>query len=191
MPIKAFAKIATPRPAWGAGVNYFHGDIVQPTVPDGFQYRAWLEDNPNALTSKLIGTSGISEPFWAGSVDDLNITWIRQSPAQGYSMQSPPSGTVFIPTLFGFMSHGNVSAPLTEMLVSVGAGIDDGRYVNAVDGVVEVFGADEYCMWPVQRTRAVTETEQIRFILNTASTTGRCVGRFFARGFFVELPDHL
>jgi len=174
---------------WLADEDYTHGSIVQPTTPDGYQYRAVMPDNPNFLTRKLVYVSGMTEPTWGEVTYDQAITWIQQDPSVGYFMQSPPAGSIFVPTLFGFISHIAVVGPLTLINVSVGTAAEVDRYVS--NAVVDVSNPNEFCTWLPAVNLAVTNAESLRFTLTTASTTGRCVGRFFVRGFFVELPDHL
>lgn len=170
-------------PAWASEVSYYNGAIVQPTTPDGYQYLA------TQLLYQTPGVSGAVEPTWDSFTDDEGITWIRQDPIGGYLMQSPPVGSVFIPTLFGFVSHSIVSGTLTPINISIGVSGDSERYVAEVDGVVTITGSNQFCTWGVDQTVAVQSNEQLLFTVTSQSTTGRCVGRFFVRGFFVELPD--
>lgn len=169
--------------AWEPARNYYNGEIVRPTTPDGYQYIA------TQIPYRTPSMSGAVEPTWDIFTSDEDIVWLRQDPVGGYVMQSPPIGSVFIPTLFGFVSHHVVAGPLTSINISIGVSGYSERYVAAVDGVVDVANPHQFCTWNVDQRIAVQSSEQLLFTLTTASTTGTCVGRFFARGFFVELPD--
>lgn len=186
---------------WSAGIIYHHGDIVIPTTPDGFQYRLWTPDDPVARTTKqVMDTTGATEPVWPASLGsavaelliqgdpDWEGQWICQDPTIGYTMQNPPEGSVFFPTQFGFLCHDTVSTLTGTPVVSIGVVGDTTRYVSMQNVSISV--AHGFHLFTSTPALAVQATEQLLFTLDTPATAGRCVGRFFAKGFFVELPDH-
>lgn len=179
-------------PPWAASTAYTQGAVVTPTTPDGFQYRLVMPDDITVLTTKQALTSGATEPTWpavpTGSISDGIGTWVCQQPSAGYAMQPPPLGTIFVPTQLGFICHGTFSALTGTPAVSVGVVGDTTRYVNTQN--VSISAAHGVHTFTGTPSLAVQATEQLVFTLNTAATAGRCVGRFFAKGFFVELPDH-
>jgi hypothetical protein len=180
---------------WAPNTVYHHGDIVIPPTPNGFQYVLYAEDDPVSPAAKLTVTSLATEPTWETTVGwssdadvDGNGYWLASKPSVGYAMLNPSAGSTFLPLQFGFMVHDTFSTLTGTPAVSIGVVGDPTRYVNAQN--VNISSAHGFYLFTGTPAMAVQATEHLLFTLTTAATAGRCVGRFFARGIFVELPDH-
>jgi hypothetical protein len=180
---------------WTPNTVYHHGDIVLPPTPNGFQYVLSADDTSISATTKYAITSQATEPVWETTVGwgseanaDGTGYWVAEKPSDGYLMQNPSAGSTFLPLQFGFMAHGTFSALTGTPAVSIGVVGDPARYVNAQN--VNISSAHGFYLFTGTPTMAVQASEQLLFTLASAATAGRCVGRFFARGIFVELPDH-
>lgn len=188
-------------PAWQANTVYHHGDIV--LKPEGglLQYRMIAPNvaSPGDRALKQSVTSGSNQPNfppWSGGLTADGVGhWTGTELTWEILMEYPPAGTVFVPTAMGFICHGTFSALTGTPVVSIGVFVDvpvsrNTQYVNAQN--VNITSAHSVHLFTMESNLAVLESEsqQLRIKLDTAATAGRCVGRFFVKGFFVELPNH-
>jgi hypothetical protein len=182
-------------PPWAPATVYKHGDIVVPTTPNGFQYRLWMPDDPANPTKKLSLTSGSTEPdfqpySWYPRPEGAG-EWQNEEPivgGDGIYLGNQPVGTVFVPQQFGFLCH-KFSALTGTPTVSVGTWGNLTKWVNNQSvSINSVYGIHYFTGVP---SIAAPRGDTIVFTINSSATAGRCVGRFFVIGFFVELPDHI
>jgi hypothetical protein len=181
-------------PAWAPITVYKHGDIVRPTTPNGYQYRLWMPDDPANPTRKLSLTSGSTEPdfqpySWYPRPEGAG-EWQNEEPisgGDGIYLENQPVGSVFVPQQFGFVCH-KFGALTGTPTVSVGVWSNLTRWVdNQSVNISSVNGVHYFTGVPFM---AAPRGDNIVFTINSTATAGRCVGRFFAIGFFIELPDH-
>lgn len=180
-----FADLGTPA-AWQAATTYTEGAVVQPTTPNGLQYRLQF----TAFDSTVLNTvaSGATEPTWPTAVDDsvpVNASpdhdWIAADPLAGIPDEWP-AGMVFYPTEVGFIcfGHSGVSA---APYVSIGTAAAPTLLVNNQQ-LSDITAA--------QMRHAFTGLkhgiEDILFTLETPATgaSARFHGRFYAKGIFIQ-----
>ena len=183
-------------PNWTASTAYHHGDIVIPSTPNGTQYR-WNAENSTSIpnTKQTLVTSS-TEPTWptgsGNSVADAGTgagMWVSMNIPGTYSMQTPPAGSIFVPLQFGFVAHGAFSALTGTPMVSIGS--DNTNSTSFVSWAnLTVSAPYGFQLFTPASNLAIQSGDNILFDINSPATTGRCVGRFFVQGFFVELPVH-
>lgn len=185
----AFLELGTP-PSWAAATLYKDGDVVQPTTPNGLQYRLFFDTDlykSAVLPNKI--TSPASEPAWSTNIFstppainpiDANHVWRASNLAVGVDEQIPPN-VVFYPSEIGFIcfTHAGVTnAPF----VSIGTAANptllvDNQQLSGITGATQrhVF------------TGFKDGITNLRIKLVTAATGSgaRFHGRFYVKGFFI------
>ena len=168
-------------PSWADG-DYRRGSVVQPTTPDGYQY--WLEiEDINADYLTITG-----EPAWPGGGDPVDVTggtfWPVETPAD----HSTKNLSDLVITEVGFICQKyTASAPPS---VSIGTASDPTRFANAVS-LTALTAAGTVHRIPIAAGGAIVKFEALRFQVTTPAASGRCLGRFYWHGFFVELDSAL
>ena len=175
---------------WAAG--YFaDGDIVRPTVANGYQYvfEYWEGQYPNQMFSEepdfagaggyplnIAGGDGYPEGVvrgsWIPSPDPLDMA---------FKVTSSDYGIYFMPTEVGFVCTKFEGA--TPPSVSIGTPTDPTGFVND-QAMAQIAGARQCQRWPVAAGGALVES--LQFKLETAAT-GVFEGFFFWRGVFMDL----
>lgn len=164
-------------PAWDA-VGYSRGAVVVPTTPNGHQY--WLE-----IASIDDETSSeTTEPAWTTS----------EAPAVAGTWRATPMPIDIdrdfvhdiVVTEVGFIAH--VATATTPPSVSIGTAADRTRWANSV-ALSQISGNGQIHRIPITAGGALAR--DIRFSVDTAATGGRFLGRFYWRGFFVEIDTGL
>lgn len=174
-------------PAWAASTEYVHGSVVQPTTPNGKQYRLELTEG----IATTVGTSGTTEPtFGSSEVDfdgDVPGQWIPVDLATGFMACIFPANVRLHLSEVGFICDGHGAS--AAAYVSIGTA-DDGSVVD-----------DDLLLANVQLTQVTAahmrhkvapslnaSVRGLCFKLNTAATAGTFHGRFYWKGMFVETP---
>lgn len=190
----SYYDIGTP-PVWSPVTVYTHGSVVSPSTPNGFQYRLVMSRDPSNPASRLSMTSGSTEPVWPDTEDSVvyedGITtgyWVCQSVSAVY-MSSPPQGSVFMPIQFGFVCHNTYAAFTTPPTFVIGVVGDLMRY--AAPTAISIAGPHQFQIVTPSVNKGVLSTDQLFFGVDDLAVGGRCVGRFFAYGVFVELPTYV
>ena len=155
--------------------NFSRGSVVLPTTPDGKQY--WLEIPDPADTVSADAT----EPTWGVTAPSTNGIWHQT--ALPVNISSGNLSSVLI-TEVGFIAHKYSAS--TPASVSIGTNTDATRFVNnqslsqiTADGCVHRF--------PLTAGGLMVPTGgSLRFKVETAAAGGRCLGRFYWRGIFIE-----
>ena len=178
-------------PTWATATIYNHGDIVQPTVSNTYQYRLVCPDDAVTLTIKTTHTT-TTEPTWPTVAGDSVANadgsyWVFQKPSATYLMGSPPTGTLFIPQQFGFLCEKYTALTGTPTC-SYGLGTNHTKYTSSTSITITAANKVSY-VWPSVAT-CCPDTDNIAFTLTAAASAGSCQGRFWVMGYFVELQVH-
>lgn len=167
--------------AWADG-DFRRGSVVRPSTPDGYQY--WLEiDDINADYLSITG-----EPAFPGAGNPVDVTggtfWATPTPAD----ISTNNMLGLVVTEVGFICQKwGASSPPS---VSIGTASAPTRYASAVS-LTSINGDQTIHRIPIAAGGAVVNYEALRFQVTTPAGSGRCLGRFYWHGFFVELDDAL
>ncbi len=175
--------LGTP-PSWAASTTYAHGDIVIPTTPNGHQYRMCSSSGfPDS------GTSSGTEPTWGSDTEiaDGTARWLRSTLTTGTGVRFRlASGEAYAPAVFMFVDEvGFISRTVTASgapSVSIGSSASATLFANATS-LTEITAAKR-----IHRIASTVSSsvDEIRFLLTTAATGGRCVGQFYAKGIVVQ-----
>lgn len=168
-------------PAWADG-SYRRGSVVQPSTPDGYQY--WLEiDDINTDSLSLTG-----EPAFPGDGNPVDVDggtfWAVSTPADC----STDNVQELVITAVGFICQRyDASSPPS---VSIGTESNATRFANNVS-LSGITGDGTVHHIPITMSGAIVNFEGLRFQVTTPAASGRCLGRFYWHGFFVELDSAL
>lgn len=174
--------LGTP-PTWAASTTYAHGDIVIPSVPNGHQYRMCSTSGfPDS------GTSSGTEPTWGTDeeITDGTVRWLRSTLDTGTGVRFWMDSGYSEPDVFmlidevGFISRTVTASGVPS--VSIGSSASATLFANAVS-LTEITAAKR-----VHRIASTVSSsvDELRFLLTTAASGGRCVGQFYARGVVVQ-----
>lgn len=163
---------------WSA-VNFFRGSVVRPTTPDGSQY--WLD---------------IADPFDSQSLDSVEPTWGATAPsAKGtwYETVMPvdiSSGELrnVLITEVGFICHKYGGSAVPN--VSIGTESAPTRFANNV-ALSQITGNGTVHRIPLSTGGAMVSGEALKFKVESAAAGGRCLGRFYWRGLFIQTNTSL
>lgn len=158
---------------WSA-VNFFRGSVVVPTTPNGKQY--WLDIASPTDTQSLDAV----EPTWAATAPSTNGTW--RETAMPVDISSGTMRPVLI-TEVGFIAHKYSGSAVPN--VSIGTASDPTRFANNV-ALSQVAGNGTVHRIPLSSGGALVSGEALKFKVETAASGGRCLGRFYWRGIFIE-----
>lgn len=164
---------------WSA-TNFYRGSVVRPTTPDGSQY--WLD---------------IADPFDTQSLDSVEPTWGTTAPsAKGtwhetvmpVDISSGELRNVLI-TEVGFICHKySASSPPS---VSIGTAAAPTRFVNNQSLSQMASPGGRVHRFPLATGDAMVTGEALKFKVDTAASGGRCLGRFYWRGIFIQTNTSL
>ena len=170
-------------PTWASG-NYYHGDVVAPTTPDGAQY--WH------CTNQDMAVFVSTEPAFAGPGTNVPIDAADLSLGYMVAMAVPLDFIVRFDSVqlvieeVGFIARAVTAGDVPS--VSIGSDLDAGapnptRYANNV-ALSQITGDNCVHRIPVAAGGQLIDT--LKFKVETAATGGKFAGRFYWRGFFVE-----
>lgn len=167
---------------WATDTAYGRGAVVLPTVPGGFQYWIDITDVEDS------GSSSVgAEPAWnsAGATPVDRGNWYPT--ALPVDINTGALRNVLI-TEVGFIAHKySASSP---PMVDIGTEANPTRFANAV-ALNQVTGDGCVHRIPLTVGGAMVKDEGLRFRVNTAASGGRCLGRFYWRGIFIETDEAL
>ena len=165
-------------PVWQAITLYPRGSVVSPTVPNGKQY--WAETEEIARTMQ----SGPDEPNWLeGAPED--------GPAAPEGTWRPTlvpisfTQTTFHPlvvTEVGFIAHKANAATLPR--ISIGTPASPTMFAGNIE-LTQITG--DGCIHRIPIASGGPMVNAMQYTVDTAATGGQFLGRFYWRGFFVEL----
>lgn len=165
-------------PVWQALTLYPRGSVVSPTVSNGKQY--WAE------TEEIAGTmqSGPKEPDWLVGAPEEGVAatkgvW-RPTPVPISFTQAMPYPLVV--TEVGFIAHKATAATLPS--ISIGTPASPTRFASNIE-LTQITGAG--CIHRIPITSGGAMVSAMQYTVDTAATGGQFLGRFYWRGFFVEL----
>lgn len=168
---------------WAGETNYGRGTVVVPTTPGGKQY--WAEIDAIGDSTLL---TGATEPNWTttdpvtGGVEDGDYGRWRATDMPIDFEQALGFGLVV--TEVGFIAHKVTATTLPS--VSIGTAADPDRFASAVQ-LTQITGNG--CVHRIPVTGGGTLANELRYKVDTAATGGQFLGRFYWRGFFVELME--
>ena len=184
----AFSGVVVGRPVslsggktWAASTLYYHGDVVHPTTPNGYQYELYTSAGASI-------TSGESEPTWTTYEDDgvaanagATGYWVRVDPAnQIYYL---PSGARFVVEDVGlYVEYADTVT--VDAVVNFGIDGTVDNLVNAETAAGLTAANNHHRCTTTDRGTMATTT--IHFGIETNATATQLVVRPYWRGFLVE-----
>lgn len=170
---------------FSAPASFARGSVVVPTTPNGFQY--WLEIDHIDVSQVVTD----AEPDW-GNIDEYSLA--VEVTYSGNAARWRPTAmpiefeqTTYHPlviTEVGFIAH-KVTAT-TPPSVSIGTAAVPGRFASNV-ALSQITG--DGCIHRIPITTGGVIARELHFKLDTAASGGQFLGRFYWRGFFVELME--
>lgn len=168
--------------AWDDDTARGRSAVVAPTTPDGNQY--WLD-----ITD--VNASGVSsvtgEPTWnttgATPVGD-SASWYPT--ALPVDISTGELRNVLI-TEVGFIAYKYTAA--APPVVDIGTDAAPMRFADSVT-LSQITGDGCVHRIPLTTGGPMVVGEGLRFRVDTAASGGRCMGRFYWRGIFVELDEY-
>lgn len=168
-------------PTWTSGVLYVDGSVVAPPTPDGFNYVFQAADG--SQTSQTVTTpsfSGTNDSCDALEDADVVGLWVPIPDPLIINLEFPSDYGLML-TEVGFICMGHDAT--TDASISVGTSAAPTRFA-ATTALADVDAAGDVHRIPVTTGGAMVDN--LRFTLTTAAT-GNLVGRFYWRGFFVQM----
>lgn len=161
---------------------YSDGSVVAPPTPDGFNYVFQAADgwqsSQTTTTPSFSGTNSSCDALNSASVVGL---WVPIPDPLIINLNFPNSyGLMLTEVGFICMDYGAT----TDASISVGTSAATTRFASAV-ALADVDATGDVHRIPVTTGGAMVDN--LRFTLSTAAT-GNLVGRFYWRGFFVQMP---
>ena len=170
---------------FSAPASYARGSVVVPTTPNGFQY--WLEIDSIDVSQ----VEPAAEPDWEDTDEySLAVEVTYSGNAARWRPTAMPiefEQNTYHPlviTEVGFIAH-KVTAT-TPPSVSIGTAAVPGRFASNV-ALSQITG--DGCIHRIPITTGGVFARELHFKLDTAASGGQFLGRFYWRGFFVELME--
>ena len=168
-------------PTWVSEASYPDRSIVAPTTPTGFNYVFEAADgrqSAQTITEPLFDDSGYSAEAFDSSDNPVGL-WVPV-----------PDPLVFVVYFGGFMNLCVTEVGFiclatdatTDPSVSIGTSAENTRFANDV-ALTQISGNDHIHRIPITAGGAMVNN--LRFAVTTEAT-GRFIGRFYWRGFFVQ-----
>lgn len=182
-----FVDLGAP-PVWAPNTVYKRGSVIAPTVANGQQY--WL--SVSEIDSDSVTTDAV-EPDWSNAVlSGFPVVDAHNgAEGEGTALWFPTNVPVefeqalkyaAVVTEVGFIAL-NVTAT-TLPSVSIGVAGDITRFASAVS-LNQIVGASGIHRIPIASGGAFATN--LHYKVDTPATGGRFLGRFYWRGFFVEM----
>lgn len=183
-----FVDLGVPR-TWEAATYYADGDIIQPSTPNGYQYRVVVFKNS---TTGQLGSSAQSdavEPTFGTDVGEITVAasedhaFLCMKPGDGFEMPLPGP---FFPSEAGFIcctsNRSGVTSPPSISITDSWAIVLGGTELTQI--TVGVNGNPAIHREPLSISNSV---QSLTFKLDTPAIGGALRGRFFVRGLLVYL----
>lgn len=162
---------------WATDNNYQRGMVVSPTTPDGNQYTLDITSVEESGSS-----SAGAEPTWntSGATAVSNGNW--------YPVPLPVvvgTGTMrnVLITEVGFIC--DIYDASSPPVVSIGTGAAPTRFANGV--TLSQLASPGNCVHRIiLSTGGAMVSDALVFSVDTEAAGGRCMGRFYWRGIFIE-----
>lgn len=167
-------------PTWTSGSYYNPYSIVKPPTPNGYSYLFEPTDGwSGSQTSTTPAFSG--DEFSCDALSGAAVVgqWVPIPDPLAFSLLLGSKNLVV--TEVGFIC--NDYAATTTPAVSIGTNAAPTRFANAVS-LSQIAAVGDVHRIPISAGGATTD--RLAFTLDTPAT-GRLVGRFYWRGFFVQL----
>lgn len=166
---------------WATDNNYARGMVVSPTTPDGNQYTLDITSVEDS------GSSSVgAEPTWntSGATAVSNGNW--------YPVALPvdiTSGTMrnVLITEVGFVC--DIYSASSPPVVDIGTASAPTRFANGVT-LSQITGDNCVHRIILSTGGAMVSGEALTFAVDTAAAGGRCMGRFYWRGLFIEAGEN-
>ncbi len=168
--------------AWNDDFARGRSAVLSPTTPDGNQYWLDIADVEVASISSVLG-----EPTWnptGGTPVSDSGTWYPT--ALPVDISTGEMRSVLI-TEVGFIAFKyTASAP---PVVDIGTDSAPTRFADGVT-LSQITGDGCVHRIPLSTGGPMVVGEGLRFRVDTAASGGRCMGRFYWRGIFIELDEY-
>jgi hypothetical protein len=167
-------------PTWTSGVFYSAYSIVKPPTPNGFIYL--FEPTDGTSGSQTTTTPAFSgDEFSCDALDGAAVVgqWVPIPDPMAFSLLL--GGQNLVVTEVGFICKSYDAT--TTPAVSIGTDVSATRFANAVS-LSQIAAAGDVHRIPIAAGGATTD--RLVLTLDTPAT-GRLIGRFYWRGFFVQL----
>lgn len=187
-----FAELGVPS-AWAALTQYKDGDIVVPSTPNGFHYRIVATERPY-VTGNFLVTTGATEPVFGtvvGAQTNSGVNYgaghthkfLCMDPAAGFLM-SLPAGANFYASEVGFICFARGPAVSAAPFVFIGrTAVDPGAFASNVQLTQIAASLARHRITSITDSVAATS---LHFKVGTPAVGGKFLGRFYARGMFVQ-----
>lgn len=165
---------------WKASTLYLHGSVVAPLTPDGYHYALELNEGmPYSSTETAPSFPGTGDTCEAYSGVHLVGRWVPVPTPLDFTI-TLAHGLVVTEVGFICTDYGASTAPV----VSIGTTAAPGRFAMArpLSGITAYGDVHRIAV-----TANGTLANELKFSLDTAAS-GLLVGRFYWRGFFVQMP---
>lgn len=177
--------------AWEPDTDYFHGDIVSPTVPNGRQYRLVSDIEPMGCAVR----STTTEPAFL----DEDDSWVESDPASAFSLaywvcdtlgvtlelNIEQENVVLFVTEVGFICYENSATSVP--IVSIGDITDPTRFVDT-QPLTNATGTNTRHRFDGLPDIGV---RGISYRLDTPAIGGSVKGAFYVKGLFVQTHELL
>ena len=165
---------------WKASTLYAHGSVVAPLTPDGYHYALELNEGKSySTTATAPSFPGTGDTCEAYSGVNLVGRWVPVPTPLDFTI-TLAHGLVVTEVGFICTDYGASTAPV----VSIGTTAAPGRFAMAgtLSGITAYGDVHRIAV-----TANGTLANELKFSLDTAAS-GLLVGRFYWRGFFVQMP---
>lgn len=166
---------------WATDNGYQRGMVVSPTTPDGNQYTLDITSVEQSSSS-----SAGAEPTWntTGATAVSNGNW--------YPVELPVvvgTGTMrnVLITEVGFIC--DIYDASSPPVVDIGTASAPTRFANGVT-LSQITGDNCVHRIILSTGGAMVSGEALTFAVDTAAAGGRCMGRFYWRGLFIEAGEN-
>lgn len=179
--------LGVPR-VWEATTYLADGDIVQPTTPNGFQYRVIALDLLVSGAPAGGTQTDAIEPTFGATVGDFTEStsgthkFLCMNPSAGFTMGIAGN---FFPSEVGFICCTNDRDTITlKPSISIGADGVEGSLMatTQLTQITSDFGAQVHSLAGTWNVGA----QSLHFKLETKAIGGRYVGRFYAKGMLIH-----
>lgn len=169
-------------PDWVSEASYPNGSIVAPTTPTGFHYVFQAADgwqSAQSTAEPAFDNTGSSIDALDSSANVVGL-WVPIPTPLAFVMSFPSSRGLVV-TEVGFICLDHDAT--TDPVVRIGTSALPTLFANDVT-LTQIAGPSQVHRVPISAGGPMV-TDGLRFSVQTAAT-GRFIGRFYWRGFFVQ-----